>query len=165
MNIRAATANDAEAISALIRSVAHFFTLRPDGAGAEDFLKTISPDAIEGYINAPHFRCHVGFISDQLAGVVAIRDNKHLYHLFVVPPFQRRGFAKQLWEFAKAEAISLGNPGAFTVNSTPYAVPVYASFGFIQIGARVEANGIAFVPMKLAIHAGERSGASGPGAL
>ena len=149
MNIRPATPNDSLTISALIRSVAHYFTLHPEGIGAEEFLKTISPEGINSYITAPNFHYLVGFIGDELAGVVAIRDNNHLYHLFVSPQFQRMGIAKELWRVAMDESLQRGNPGEFTVNSTPFAVPIYESFGFEITGQKVETMGIAFVPMKL----------------
>jgi GNAT superfamily N-acetyltransferase len=151
MNIRSATPQDAGDISTLILGVAHYFTLNPDGVGAEDFLKTISRDSIEGYINAPNINYLAGFIDDTLVGVVAIRDNKHLHHLFVSPLFQRRGISRKLWNHAVEMAIQLGNPGEFTVNSTPYAAPVYASFGFEAVGRKIETSGIAFIPMKLSL--------------
>lgn len=151
MYIRTATSHDAESISVLIRSVAHYFTLHPQGLGAEEFLEAISGDAIEGFIHAANFRYFAGFMGDDLAGVVAIRDDKHLYHLFVSPQFQRQGLARQLWTHAKADALRHGNPGAFTVNSSPFAVAVYAAFGFVPAGDKVETRGIAFVPMKLLI--------------
>jgi predicted GNAT family N-acyltransferase len=50
----------------------------------------------------------------------------------------------------KPEALSRGNMGQFTVNSTPHAVPVYACFGFKATGPQVETKGIAFVPMRYA---------------
>lgn len=156
MNIRPASLQDASAISKLILSVAHYFTLNSDGTGAEGFLKTISKEAIEGYIDDSNFRYLAGFVDENLAGVVAIRDNKHLYHLFVSPKFQRRGFARELWSTAMEEAIQLGSRGEFTVNSTPFAAPVYTSFGFEVVGQRVETKGIAFIPMKLS-----RSGPAG----
>ena len=40
----------------------------------------------------------------------------------------------------------------FTVNSTPYAVPVYKKLGFIEADTKVERDGIAFVPMRLVLH-------------
>ena len=48
MQIRPATLNDADAISALIKSVVHYFTLQPQGQGAEGFLQGIEPAAIAG---------------------------------------------------------------------------------------------------------------------
>jgi GNAT superfamily N-acetyltransferase len=151
MDIRVATREDAEAISALIHGLAHYFTLDPNGVGAEEFLKTIAPKSIAEYISARNFCYRVGIVGGVLAGVVAVRDNKHLYHLFVSPQFQKRGLSAQLWNYIKAESIRLGSPGEFTVNSTPYAVPVYEAFGFKATGDKIETKGIAFVPMKLSV--------------
>lgn len=149
MKIRTATLKDADAISTLILGVAHHFTINPEGVGAEDFLKTISREAIERCINAPNLKYLAGFIEETLVGVVAIRDNKHLYHLFVSPMFQRRGLSRKLWNTAMEMAIQLENPREFTVNSTPYAESVYTSFGFKVVGEKVETKGISFIPMKL----------------
>ncbi len=155
MDIRLATPNDASAISALIRGVAHYFTLHPDGSGAEEFLKSISVESIEGFISKPNFRYFVGLVDMELAGVAAVRDNKHLFHLFVSSQFQRKGLARELWNFVLHDALLSGNSGEFTVNSTPFAVPVYASFGFETVGEKVETRGIAFVPMKLLLNTRE----------
>jgi len=149
MEIRIAVEGDADAVSALIRSVAHFFTLHPDGEGAEDFLKTLEPDAIRRCITSPRFAYHVGHIGGELVGVVAVRDTTHLYHLFVAQTFQGRGFARALWRKAREVAVVAGNMHGFTVNSTPFAVPVYERFGFEATGPRREMHGIAFVPMAL----------------
>jgi GNAT superfamily N-acetyltransferase len=80
---------------------------------------------------------------------VAVRDTTHLYHLFVRQEFQGRGLSRELWQHAKEAAIAAGNRCGFTVNSSPYAVPVYERFGFKATGPRIETHGIAFVPMEL----------------
>lgn len=149
MHIRPATPADAAAISALIMSVAPAFTVRPDGEGAEEFFAKISPEAIAGYLASPEYAYRVAEEDGALAGVVAIRGNSHLYHLFVSPHFQRRGLARQLWDAAMEAALRAGNPGAFTVNSSLYALSVYERFGFTPTGPRQEMQGIAWVPMKL----------------
>ncbi|HEU4885088.1 MAG TPA: GNAT family N-acetyltransferase [Longimicrobium sp.] len=151
MRIRPATAHDAAAISALILSVSRFFTLHPDGEGAEAFLATVSPEAIAGYLASPAYAYRVAETEGLLAGVVALRDNAHLYHLFVAPAFHGRGLSRQLWDVAREAALRAGNPGEFTVNSSLYAVPVYEKFGFAPTGPRVDEHGIAFIPMKLVL--------------
>ena len=152
MIIRSAAVEDAVRISELIKNVARFFTLHPRGEGAEDFLKTIEPESIRSYITAKNFIYLVAMINEELAGVIAIRDYNHVYHLFVAPQYQRQGIAKTLWKKAKEKAISAGKVESFTVNSTLYAVPVYQRFGFKPVGPRVEKNGIAFIPMGLELN-------------
>lgn len=154
MQIRPATGADAAGISALILGVSRFFTLHPDGVGAEEFLATLSPGAIAGYLASPDFRYLVAEDAGSLAGVVAVRDNRHLYHLFISPAVHGQGLARRLWAAAMADALRDGNPGEFTVNSSLYAVPVYERFGFVPTGPRVDAHGIAFVPMKLVVGPG-----------
>lgn len=146
MNIRLATAEDAAEISKLVSSVAHFFTLDPSGKGAENFILSISPEAIRSHIINPNFHYICALQGTTIAGVAALREGKHLFHLFVASTFQRQVLARQLWLALKATASP--STEEFTVNSTPYAVPVYERFGFVATGPKVEMNGIAFVPMK-----------------
>jgi predicted GNAT family N-acyltransferase len=61
---------------------------------------------------------------------------------------QNQGFSRSLWLHVKGIALANGHAGSFTVNATPYAVPVYERFGFAATGARVDKNGISFVPMR-----------------
>ena len=143
-----ATPADAEAISQLISGLSRFFTVHPEGLGAEAFLQTICPAGIQLLIEAPNMAYFKTVQGGRLAGVVAMRDHSHLYHLFVAPAFQGAGLARLLWAHASSHACSNGNAGTFTVNSTPHAVPVYERFGFTATGPRVEMNGIAFVPMR-----------------
>jgi len=148
MHIRPATTQDAEAISALINASAHHFLLDPSASGAERFLAGITPQAILGYITSSNFHYLIAEDGPNLAGAVALRDGRHLFHLFVAPTHQRQGLARALWEAAKQGAAK--DLKVFTVNSSPNAVAVYERFGFAAIGPRTEMNGIAFVPMEAA---------------
>lgn len=149
MQIRSATEADAGRISGLIRSLSGPFMLSPDGSGAERFLESISEQAIRGYILATNFSYLVAEFEGELAGVVALRDNSHLYHLFVAPAHQGKGLGRSLWSVVRQAALQSGNSGRFTVNSSLNAVPVYARFGFVPTGPKVETHGVAFVPMQL----------------
>lgn len=151
MEIRRATSADAGAISALILGMADKLTLHPDGRGAEEFMTTLSPTAIDGYVRAANFRYWIGTVDGVLAGLVAVRDNTHLFHLFVAPAFQRRGLSAQLWRHARDDALANGDVAAFTVNASLYAAPIYRRFGFQDTSAVVEMNGLAFIPMRLAM--------------
>jgi GNAT superfamily N-acetyltransferase len=150
LHIRKATHADAPAISALILSLAHHFLLNADGSGAEAFVLALQPEGIERHIASPEIDYHVGMLGDVLAGVVAVRRRTHLFHLFVDASFQKRGHAMTLWMHAKATCGWPSEAMPTTVNSTPFAMPFYERLGFRATGPRVETNGIAFVPMRLA---------------
>jgi GNAT superfamily N-acetyltransferase len=149
LHIRAATVADAGAISRLIGTVAHHFTLHPQGEGAEAFLQTLSPEAIAGCVQADAMAYNTAWGGDALAGVLALRDRSHVFHLFVAAAYQRQGVAQALWRHAMSEARAMGHNGGFTVNATPYALPVYERFGFVATGPEVQTRGIAYVPMQL----------------
>ncbi|HEV7816938.1 MAG TPA: GNAT family N-acetyltransferase [Janthinobacterium sp.] len=149
LTLRLAEPGDAPAISALIGQVMPYLTLHPDGEGAETFRQSMAPAAIAGYIGAGNVHYQMGFIGAELAGVVALRDRRHLFHLFVAPAFQRRGIGRLLWQAGKEAAIAAGNTQGFTVNSSVHAAAMYQRFGFVASGPRVEQHGIAYIPMQL----------------
>ena len=147
--IRRASPNDATSIGLLIRSLSGPFLQSPSGAGAEAFFASISEDSIRGYLSSGRFCYFVAIAAGTLAGVAAIRDGSHLYHLFVAPGYQRNGLARALWDAVRIEAMSAGNPGDFTVNSSVSAVAVYEKFGFSATAPVTRVNGVVFVPMRL----------------
>ncbi|MGX6566590.1 GNAT family N-acetyltransferase [Cupriavidus necator] len=95
----------------------------------------------------PACKYFVAVESGLLVAVCAIKDGKHIYHLFVAPEAQGRGVARALWEYARADAELDGATGRFTVNSSLHAVPVYERLGFHAIDSVQERNGVRFVPM------------------
>ncbi|AIY40835.1 Histone acetyltransferase HPA2 -related acetyltransferase [Collimonas arenae] len=148
-DFRSAASSDAAAISGLIQQFLHEFAIHPESTGTEKFIESISPEAETRYIADPRYQYIAAFEDKQLAGFIALRDGSHVFHLFVSPAFQRRGLATRLWQMAKAAALSVSKPECFTVNSSPFAMPVYTRFGFKEIGPKTEAHGIHFIPMRL----------------
>lgn len=144
--MRKAMREDAVAISALINDLMPFMTLAPDGAGAEQFMLSMSQGAVERYVIGEEYQYWTGWIDGDLAGVVALRKGTHLFHLYVARRYHGQGLARQLWRTARAASPAPG----MTVNASLYALPMYEHFGFAATGPRVEEHGIAYVPMKLA---------------
>jgi ribosomal protein S18 acetylase RimI-like enzyme len=149
--IQSAHETDSAHVAELIHSVAHYFLPTPSGVGVESFMASISQTAIAGYITAKNFNYILGFMGTKLVGVAALRDNKHIYHLFVHPEFHRRGIANKLWQHLKSEALKHEGAGTFTVNSSIYAAPMYSRFGFAPTSEPQNKNGIQFVPMQLSV--------------
>ncbi|SFM02469.1 Acetyltransferase (GNAT) domain-containing protein [Rugamonas rubra] len=147
--LRTALATDAPAIAELIADLLPFMTLAPDGAGAEPFIATMRAEALAGCVRDARFRYQLGFVDGALVGAVAVRDNGHLYHLFVARAWHGRGLGRRLWQAARAAAEAAGNVDGFTVNSSQFALPMYQRFGFVPTGPRTEHAGIAYVPMRL----------------
>lgn len=146
MIIRRATIEDAGKISALIKSLAQYFAAKADGSVDSLLLTTIEPQAINSYIECEKFQYFVGVIDAQIVGVMAVREESHLFHFFVAESWQGKGLARSFWEHARQRAATVGIQ-RITVNSSLFAVPIYERFGFNKLGEKRETKGIAYVPM------------------
>ena len=151
MHIRPGNPGDANTVASLIASFQPILTLEPSGAGAEQYLASVSEDAERQYLESPRYAYLVAELEGQMVGVVAMRDQTHLFHLFVAAAHQRTGIARALWEQARQLSLRAGPIAEFTVNSSLNAVPVYRSFGFVSAGAVMQVHGIAFLPMRLTL--------------
>jgi hypothetical protein len=82
--IRDATPADATAISGLVCRVAGD-TIFADGPedGRRYFMAMNAPAATAGKLNDSAYRYHVAEQDGRIVGMVAIRGNAHVYHLFV----------------------------------------------------------------------------------
>jgi GNAT superfamily N-acetyltransferase len=148
MEFRSGSPADAEAIAGLIASFQCELTDDPSGAGAEQYLASVSEQAERNYLGSARYRYLLAYSESQLAGFIAIRDGSHLFHLFVERSHQRQGIARHLWDRALRELGAPGSDGGFTVNSSLSAVPVYEAFGFVPTGAIQSMHGISFLPMR-----------------
>lgn len=146
--IRPATVADARAIGSLIMDLLPFLTVHPDGQGAEQFIANVGIEAQRRYLAQHSFRYHVALRGDELLGVVAVRDNTHLFHLFIKESLHGQGLGRRLWELARDDAMARGNPGNFTVKAAGRAAGWYERLGFVQEAERIEHDGIVDVPMR-----------------
>ena len=148
-NIRVMNEADIEAVADLLAVLAkEFISIEFEPVVQTTFLLRNNAAAIRGFI-VNGYRYHVAELNGELVGFVGVRDNKHLYHLFVTKSMQGRGLGRSLWQFAKEECLRNGNQGVFTVNSSRNAIPVYERFGFVQCASEQNSNGVVYNPMRL----------------
>ena len=109
--------------------------------GVEEFYKSIHD---EKYLSE---LCWYGaFVQDDLVGVLVTRSaGTHIALFFVEGKYHRQGIGKQLYQAARAASYS----NLMTVNSSPYAVPIYHKLGFKDTGSEQVVNGLRFTPMEL----------------
>lgn len=151
MKIREATVDDAEDISAIVYALSEKYIAREFSAqGRETLLKSMMPVEIKKYIESG-YRYHVAEMDGQIVGVVGVRENRHVYHLFVVEAHHCKGIARQLWKVAMEACRLAGYWGEFTVNSSRYAKPLYERLGFVARSGAEEKNGVVSIPMKLKV--------------
>jgi GNAT superfamily N-acetyltransferase len=89
-------------------------------------------------------------LDGKLAGVVAVRDPRHLFHLFIAAAIQYQGIGTALALRAIELSLAESRSEIFTVNASLPSVPFYVRLGFKPQGPRVEDKGVAFAPMQSA---------------
>lgn len=148
MRIRPIEHRDIPAVAALFRALATEFIVHESSPeAAATFLRENDEEGFAAFLRIGHVY-HVADIDGELAGFIAIRERRHLFHMFVASPYQRRGVARALWDVARREAIAAGGDGSFTVNASNYALPVYEAMGFERTAPMQCVNGLYFNPMK-----------------
>ncbi|MDH5933947.1 MULTISPECIES: GNAT family N-acetyltransferase [Vibrio] len=150
VNIRSAEISDSKAISELILPLAKKYVCPTCDASVHDILlNSMSEENVGKYLSTNYNYVIAVTANDEVVGVAGVRDNSHLYHLFVDDNFQGNGLSRQLWEAVKEESIKNGNSGIFTVNSAVNAESVYSRFGFKRTEGIRNRQGMIDIPMLL----------------
>lgn len=140
--------DEAEAVSRMIEDVFDRFV----GPGYSDEGKTtfkqfIVPGEMTQRLTNGNFML-TAKDGERVMGVIEMKALNHISLFFVDPEYQRQGVARRLWETVLRRCLQLRAGGAgFTVNSSPYAVPIYQKLGFAITGPEQVINGIRFTPM------------------
>src|SRR5688572_24617861 len=99
VSIRPIAPKDVDLVADLLSGLAaEFIVHKSDAEALEQFLKENSAEFIRGFISGG-FRYHVAEANGSVVRFVGVRENKHLYHLFVAKPVQCQGIGRKLWEF------------------------------------------------------------------
>ena len=151
MNYRRGMPTDAEDIASLIACFQNELTDDPSGAGAEQYLASVTAEAERQYLQSDRYFYTVAIDGTGLAGFIAVRDISHVFRLFVAKTHQRHGLARQLWNLASTPEGPATAPSRYTVNSSLNAVPVYTAFGFVPASGITQVHGISFLPMQLTV--------------
>lgn len=151
LEIRAIQNQDFPGTLSLVKRVFDRFEA-PDytSDGIAEFYKYIQVDAMISRISENHF-CLLAIHKSEIIGVIEIRDFQHISLLFVDSNYHRLGIGRKLWAEGFKKCIeSKGKILKFTVNSSPFAVPVYEKLGFSKSSNEQIVNGIRFFPMSFA---------------
>ena len=108
--------------------------------GVEEFNKSMRD---EEYLSK---LCMYGaYANEKLIGVIATRsEGTHIALFFVDSGFQGKGVGRSLFQTVLADC----NSNRITVNSSPYAVPIYKKLGFTETDTEQAVNGLRFTPME-----------------
>lgn len=148
IKIRKAEISDAKSISELILPLTEKHVCPTCAPSVHDILlNSMSEENIKTYLSTNYDYIVAVTTSNKVVGVAGVRDNSHLYHLFVDDDFQGNGLSRKLWETMKEAANKKGNNGNFTVNSAVNSEGVYLRFGFKRTEGIRNRQGMVDIPM------------------
>lgn len=153
--IRLATEADAGAIGVLVRRATRQDVLPDQSARAAAHLLAGMTARAERARIREGKRYFVAEVDRRIVGVVATRDDKHVFRLFVSRRWRRRGIAAALFRRAVADARRRAGTRTFTLNASKFAVEAYLRLGF-RISGRAVAKGpgrVVTTPMRFRVRA------------
>ncbi|WP_415524777.1 GNAT family N-acetyltransferase [Clostridium sp.] len=112
-------------------------------------MNYVKPDLLKEWLKNISYS-FVALHKNEIVGVIEVRNANHISLLFVKKEYQKMGIAKNLLKISLDKSQNIDNSiSEIEVNSSPYAVEIYKSMGFIKIDIEQVVNGIKFIPMKL----------------
>lgn len=152
VTIDAMREDEAPAVFSLVTRVFDEF-VRKDftDEGVEEFMKS-ARDLV--YHRREDHRIFVAHQGKRVIGMIEIREHCHVCLFFVDKAFHHQGIGRRLLDRAVAECrLHRPHCGFLEVNSSIYAVGIYASFGFVATHPEQQINGIRFIPMVMSLSA------------
>lgn len=100
---------------------------------------------IDGQLVHATIKTYGAFENGTLVGVIATRnEGSHIALFFVRKACHGLGIGRKLFE----HAVAVSTCSSFTVNSSPYAAPIYRKLGFVDTDVEQLTNGLRYIPMK-----------------
>jgi predicted GNAT family N-acyltransferase len=121
--------------------------VRPDFSdeGAAEFARAAQSFVVE---RQDGHRITVAERGGRIVGMIDVRDSSHVCLFFVESAERGRGTGRALLDSAMQQCLAAQpGPWTITVNSSPWAVPVYERLGFLATSSEIEHNGMRAVPM------------------
>ena len=132
LQLRLARVEDAPAITVLARRVVRRWIIpHQPRAGVLALEEGLRTPIIRARIRAGQ-RFYLAFVDGVLAGIAAVRDDCHVFQLFVGTRYQGRGIARKLWDRLRRDCVRRAGTRAFTLNAAHGAIPVYLRLGFVR---------------------------------
>lgn len=145
---------EVEVVNLVARSFNEFIAPDFPEEGIEEFFNYANPRSLVKRSEGSHF-VFVAEAQGAIAGMIEIREMRHVSMLFVDKAYHRRGIGKELLgaalDIIKSERRP---PKKLTVHSSRFAVPFYESLGFVRTEEEKIIHGVIHIPMALVLDEG-----------
>ncbi len=134
------TNKDAQKLSYLSNSLLKYLFDKEIPEWFQDSFCTVE---FEKRIQSQDYK-HFGYVIDnKIVGFIAIKEDNHIFHLFVDEKYHQQHIAKELWEYVKKNI----DFETMSTNASLYAIHVYESFGFKKQREIQTYKELEFLPM------------------
>lgn len=89
--------------------------------------------------------------SENIVGIIEVRNNDHISLFFVKNNLKGRGIGRQLFNKAVETIKANSETTEITVNSSPNSVMIYQKLGFEKVSEERSFKGLRYTPMKAKI--------------
>lgn len=110
---------------------------------SEEGIRTFRA-SLDDPIRTASLKWYGAFENGHLVGTLCMRAPQHIGGFFVKASAQGKGHGRRLFERMQQDY----DRKEFTVNSSPYAVPIYRKLGFGATDKEQTVDGLQFIPMK-----------------
>lgn len=144
MHIRKMTLDDLPGVNTLCLD-AFMLAVAPSlsGQGVETFAKVAAQQGFAERMTGDNLML-VCVVEETLAGLVELKEGRHVAMLFVAPGWQRRGVGRRLM----AAALEHAKGDVVTVRASLSSVKAYERYGFALAGEVGEFAGLVYQPME-----------------
>jgi len=142
--------NDINNVSNMVNNVFDEFVGKDYSEnGKKTFKDYITPKNILERFNNKTSKFYVAKHSDEIIGILEIKNKDHISLFFVKKEYHGKGIGKKLFE-NYIKTLKQGNNGikVITVNSSFFAEKIYSKMGFIKTDEIQEKDGIKYIPME-----------------
>lgn len=110
---------------------------------SEEGIRTFRA-SLDDPVRTAALKWYGAFEDGDQVGVLCMREPQHIGDFFVKEAYQGRGHGRRLFEYVCSNCETQ----EFTVNSSPYAVPIYRRLGFRETDTEQLTDGLRYTPMK-----------------
>ena len=120
--------------------------------GVDSFRDFLSDSLLRRMFLMGEYPVFIALDSGKQAGMISLRNRKHISLLFVEEGHHHQGIGRKLIECMERYIKREYQEERITVNAAPYAVGFYHQIGFEDVAPQLSRDGIIYTPMEKKIY-------------
>lgn len=116
--------------------------------GVDSFREFLSDALLRRMFLTGEYPMFIALDDGKQAGMISLRNKRHISLLFVDEGHHRRGIGRKLVSKMEAYIQKEYQEKKITVNAAPYAVEFYHQIGFEDVAPQLARDGIVYTPME-----------------